>query len=456
MLKNGWNRIKNVLITKSKYGDDSSSIEDDSSEVELCDFEEITLPDLLEKARLNEKSRLMAADVYKRKFSHKALHITANSNSINENEIVIEDLKVLSKMFKYFGHLITIVSIENNGTVNKNFRKILKIINENCDGLKELKLSCIEPQTDSVLNLFSSKVNIFEYIRKPFNNVESLRLDGSFFKLKNNKLAFNEMFPNLTKLELKYLQLDDENSLSVSFKYLNFLSLIVQNLNDEENIEELILMNPQITTLGALGVSMKLLHFTSIHLPNLKSLRNLSMRRTYTDYLNNVFYSVHFENVEYLTVWAAYTELCREVTFGNLKSVWILPDNCKRSIMHDIWIEFIKGNTDLGYIESNLILNNRQLKTIIEAFPKLNYALLLLGSTITPDIIYDAFKEAENVKTMKIIFCLDNEEDRLSRVNELEALTIKEGMFKFIKIETTDIEGYTNVFYERSIFQEFK
>lgn len=357
-------------------------------------FEHLDLSSLLALSQVNGAFHILTADVYRRKFSHRTIVISKYLYEMNTDITEysdytphIEKFEVAAKLFKYFGSEVTKVELYNvvgymensltglvkhifsNRKIPNGIKEVVKLININSSGLKDLKLIC-------------NDVNPLKYVNLPFVNVEHLTLNGKFKRLRSQHLKFNEMFPKLRRLYLDSVRLLDPKSLTVSFQHLEHLRVDLSiHGSTEADMEIFIEKNPQIRSISIYCGSMIFIRFLSKHLPNLEYL-HISSIKGYRSAYEDV---IHFKNVKNLKINSNRLEIPRYITFDQLEELELIGSS--RIRLPVVWIEFIGRNVNLQKLKLIWKMSNDQLRSFKDNVPNLIDAFLELEEDVQAETI---------------------------------------------------------------------
>lgn len=407
----------------------------------LMIFDCLDVSNLLAIAETNEPFRLLATDVYKRKYSQKSVDITQHSYKEDiieySDSFNIEKFDQISKLFQFFGHLITKVEIHGirteiktglrhifDRTIEHGIKDILKLVNNRTVDLKELILSGREHDP-------------FKYVDKPFSNVETL----SLFEIKYNTLSgehlkFNELFPNVRRLNVNTVYVNEINSLIVPFKQLEHLSI---NSYEIIAIGELIKKNSQIRNFTFCHGSIDLMRILCNDLPNLEYLEINFVFPINLMYNGNL---IKFETVKHLKI---NSKLEAEHTVDFPKNIFFeqleVLDLQLRVGAHfpDEWIEFIGRNVHLKKLKLDVwYMFDEHFTSLIGNLPNLVEAFFVLDKRVTAETIITFLDANEILKKLELLSISKNIFQKLKIQIEHEwKLTEEkqEGEYKHILIE---------------------
>lgn len=241
----------------------------------LIIFESLEVKDLFSIAKTSSEFLFLVQNVFRRKHSKKVIKIfdsyLRSNSSVSDNgeAIFIYNYNTILNVLKNFGHLISKLKTEyihgyKIGTVN--MIEVSRLINLYCaDTLVEFDIT----------NLYN---DFFEPMSKPFKMIEEVSVRGKFHRLGSLTLTFDELFPVMRHLSVKYVQIVDKSSSDRQFLRLQHVDILISRLDDstlvrEIDVENMLRKNPQIRNLTLRHSSLKLLEAVNKYLPNLKQLQ---------------------------------------------------------------------------------------------------------------------------------------------------------------------------------------
>lgn len=228
-------------------------------------------------------------------------------------------------MLQYFGNFIQSLELDID-RIESKMSLMNRLINARCtETLTELKVR-------------SSIDTVFDDYTKPFKSVENLSLDGNFKSLGNAQFSLNELFPAVRRLGLGSISLDDKSSAIHHYPHLEHLriNLVVietSNFLNENEITELIKLNPQVKSLALHVSSQNLLKLVT---EEMRSLETLTLNGFYERVQDEEF-EINFENVKVLRMQCNDHSMPKNITFPQLVEFETdaLPRTCSR------WIDFV-------------------------------------------------------------------------------------------------------------------
>lgn len=202
----------------------------------------------------------------------------------------------------------------------------------------------------SKLNLVSVH-NFLELITKPFKNVKSVSLIDYSSDILMSQLNFSDLFPSMHKLLLKDIYLQNNSMILNNYPFLNDLFIAyetkISTINDDQ-IEQLIELNPQIKTLSMMFVSIESLRTIADKLPNLEEFELFGYNEQQFNDKNQNF---HFENVKIFTTTNYINGFIRYYMPNSITFSEKLEEFTATMNFHDPqYIEFIENNPHLQRI----------------------------------------------------------------------------------------------------------
>lgn len=356
----------------------------------LLILENLDLSSLLSLVQAHERFRNVGAYVYKREFSQSFEFVQFRGDldekkgDIQENNIFdtinIEKFDVISKLYKYFGNEISSVSLLSFPSYSNEFKscveKIMKLINDNSDGLITLKIGI---KTD---------LNPLRSVKKPFKDVKNLIISNDIEKLNNEDFTFDEMFPKLEAFAL-HGSVYDRKSIGVLLPHLDHLRTMDLS---EWHAEELIKMNPQITSWSNDRSSLKFLKFLSDQLPSLQYIKFMSSKG---DNENADNLQIHFNNVTHFRADRTNSNFAEIVTFDHLQEFHLFG-----FLLLPEWIDFIESNVHLKKIIIYCFILNEQFVQL--KIPNVTDATIKIMLVNNVDVLIEFFEENTNLKRLTL------------------------------------------------------
>lgn len=276
-------------------------------------LQKLPLIELISMVEMNKSVYHVIEKAVKWKFSKKKLVLRRPYASAQNrpkvfmqefnHQIDINYLPVVTKVLRYFGHLVVSLRIFNRVHLPENqFKQLYQHINAYCSvTLTELHLTNVYKQT-------------FIELSNPFKSLENLTLDGDQDLIEYTRLSFGELFPSMRRLILPsstsiWLYLLDQK-----FPQLEYLSTENERDYNTPPIKQLIKNNPQIRHLALSKAQPNLLEHAAVELPNLESLTLIHYGMNNVNIQNA---SLHFENLKSFIVDEGFPRIWPNITFGD-------------------------------------------------------------------------------------------------------------------------------------------
>lgn len=302
-------QVKRIL---SGVGQEQS-VEDLSNKTKLSDLnmdcmltilDELDFMDLLGIAQVNKYLSILAAEVFRSKFSsntivlynfvcedehnndgiffktferlgivkkEKVHHITM----VHDGQIQITDFQTGLKTLKYFGNAIQKLNIYTDDTDTKQSKILSRFLNEYCsESLIELRLDIIEGSAP-------------HFMPKPFKQLTHITFGNYLPKMGQKTPPMNQTYPALTTLTLN---LNDKGSDYLNSHFPRLKQLNIMKLKRIDDINNLIAANSHIRSVSYHQKSPRFLKMMSVILPKLENLKLWSFKLDDGE--------IHFENVE--------------------------------------------------------------------------------------------------------------------------------------------------------------
>ncbi|XP_055307736.1 uncharacterized protein LOC129572435 [Sitodiplosis mosellana] len=267
---------------------------DDDCKTLIFDFFE--WEDLLSLADTSKKLYAAACGVYRRKYGKGRLHIISEiqRGSFVQPDVDVDDRGKALKLLRNFGHLVSHLFFS---TYKGRYEPVEFVF------LIENYLAEYCSKTLKHLELTHPPMILFKEIRNPFINIENIDLHG--YQAPICEFPFSSVFPNLNLLQIWFSCFSEEFT-PICIPQMKKLSLfggrihqrselnVNRATNFEENeIKEMLRLNPQLEELKLNLYSIKDIIFQDLSLPNLK---RLSPTMHFNSNIKNAD-RYHFENV---------------------------------------------------------------------------------------------------------------------------------------------------------------
>lgn len=377
-----------------------------------------SLTDLLNKTNTNADCIDEARRVFAKQFVDTIIKITGpfsngDEYAIDESGgqmIEIKNSNSVKAILKAFGDLIKTLAICFD-QINADEGK--EIISDVSIGCSDTALSAlyIENCKETVLNDFTTKFPRVEHVT--FSSSSSSNLN-----IRPDALKLNELFPNLVFLELKHTAASDWAFIGDTFQHLTDLHVELphfdanQNVIDE-NIVNLLKMNPDISTLSLSHSSLRFLRKINAVLPQLKALKLTTISN---DYSNDDGDAIRFENVKFLTIESdRKDDIPKNIIFVHrlqeLKLI-IQPE------FNENWIAFIgiQLNGSVFFQLKTEMLTDAHLLNVAEKLPNLRKADISCESKMSAFAIMEFLEKSYDLHTLNLDILMDDtEEDDLEQ-----------------------------------------
>lgn len=327
---------------------------------QLTILDNLNLTELISIAEINQYFKILASDVFRRKYSKRTASIYLPYVKCKEmyepetNEYFqIAHVEVAAKMLKYFGHLIQSLSVQIFSGITAENELIKKFIN----------LYCSETLIEIDIRNYQSP-NVFESMTKPFKMVQKVSLHGKFDQLNNSKLISGEIFPALRQLTTALsVKLNDINIIG----HFQHLERVIADFTTYENEEvciaeykRLITMNPQIRSLSLIHSTQELLKFSAENLDRLETLE----LEYYEGRHQDESIAIHFKNVKHFKIIGISINIPNKISFGRLIEFETggFPKSCWK------WIDFVEEYKNLEKFRLNdCLLRNQDVLRLAQA-----------------------------------------------------------------------------------------
>jgi len=341
----------------------------------------------------------LAEDAFKRKYSQKVFKIVdpvrMGFDDIQEviNVVYVRQYGEILRLLKYYGHLITKLSIVYSqypqfGGVN--MAPIIKYVNTYCNN------NLIE--FDLTIN--SDYMEVFDKMTKPFKQVKKLSLCGKYNKMASSTLSFDDLFPALRSLSLKYIQVHDKSNFDYKFPHLKHLYVEIGQSDKtrftEDDVEKMIMTNSHIQSLKLGRCDMKMLKIVSEILLDLESLQLVSFIN-FHHFKNDE--RIVFNNVKYFSVVGQFDGILEYVEFKNLTEFHIIGSPS----YYGNWIDFIAKNPHLKILSvQKTHTTGSELKRLTELNLNLAEISLSLNHNVEYETIADFVRKNENITKIEL------------------------------------------------------
>lgn len=386
------NEFLKLLWKNPDQHENFTKFTDLNDDCKLLILETLDFNSLVNLAGANRASSYLTTDVYRRTFASKQIKIEGpfvdrETPAVESNDLIrIYSFKVVTRLVHNFGSYITKLIIDAVGMKKNQVLEVIALVNRHCDALIELKIVNLDEE------VFPSAD------QQPFSSVKVFSLHSSLMNPVEQRLAMNKMFPKLENLTLQNMKIIDRQNILQTFPNLKHFSVSLMHLEGfvEQDLVQMISLNPQIYSLSISGVSMKLLMFLSEYSPNL---RCLSLHWI----LQNSPYQTHiqFKNVRQLDVKASQDYFSRIVTFDGLEEFNL---ECFFYV-GDIWLSFIRRHASIKkLVISNGQLSENQLRDLIGNIPNLVEATITIARDVDLQLMIQFLNQNPKMQKLDLSF----------------------------------------------------
>lgn len=214
---------------------------------------------MIRLAELDDEFSSHVRDVLEQKLAVKTIvfgtpYMKPSTKHIHVQEmddfIRIQNFEVASTLLQNFGNFIQSIRIDQY-FLDAKAKEIYRLVNLHCsETLKKIHLkNAMEDFTDE--------------LKKPFNHVKTVHLEGNLKNVADLELNFNKMFPEMRQLIVGKVKIYNTNSIEIEFSNLQTLNVEmfghdIQGRVTEDVVEKMIRKNPKIHHLVLKNVSPKL------------------------------------------------------------------------------------------------------------------------------------------------------------------------------------------------------
>lgn len=377
-------------------------------------LESLDFNDLLSFSDTNQHMASMARQIFRRKFAHKFVEIKSESNpySDDKDRIYLRNVESARKVLQRFGQSIYRMKL--------NFRESFDISPSEMETMsKMVNLYCSETLKEIVIN--EEHNSFFSQIEKPFKSVEHVELTGYYKDLHSKSLNFKEMFPAMKRLSLPYTEFDSMDQMFQHFPNLmelrvHFYDMGMTRMMSENDIEQIVRVNPQIRSLQVHSASETFLRVASEALPNLEFLRIEPIwHQQASNFAEFHGADISFKNVKILEVKrplsACHIEFER---LEELRAMFALNRD------FEWWLHFIKKNTYLKKFQS--IEGRIDDYDILIFAHRGNLNLEEISITLAKDVEVKSLVELVTANPNTKKFCFKFDEEHSKRALKLSEL----------------------------------
>lgn len=352
----------------------------------LIILEQLKFHDLLKVSQTNRFLSMLTVDVFHRELASKTISIVTsrlNPNghpvyeSVSRILLQAEDISIAT--LTRFGSQIKRLSVDF-GSMSSNKRSdILRLINEHCS------------QSLQFISFDQCDKNTFNHLVVPFEKVETL-IVSDFVQTIDGNLKLNEIFPNISHLNLAGVEILAPNTLDVKFEHLTELNVTISLLNNiYPHIKKLIRKNPQIRSLSLIYCnSFEYIQLASNQLKHLKTLQ-LNLEILEQPYRES---KIHFPSVKNLKmVWGLY-DFSNVMSFSHLET---LDLHCLDGV--EFAAQF-KNLTELNLIQNEI--RGEDILKLSENLTNLKQLTVSTESKIEEHVIFHLIEQCHNLNKLQL------------------------------------------------------
>lgn len=314
--------------------------------------------------------------------------------TVENDTVLISDLKLAANTLRHFGGLISRLSFEFEyrskpctGDEESQNRKLLTYVNKythaSLDGF--------------VIHFSGCDVDIFGEIIDKFINVSRVSIHISQVTTNTDNVRLDELFPDVQHLDLNFHQITDPNFIDCKFKKLEHLHISASQFDGviETTFTSFMEKNRNITHMSIVSPTKRLLQIASKHLYRLKDLRILQSIEE-----DSSCTKVYFPRVKTVVVRLSPGNCYppRRITFGSLLDEIALT--CSARDIGDDFFNFLFKYPNITKLTAGIGLNNSNLHKINLKIPNLLEAFFSFNSDVTTENIKQFFDRS---RTMNIL-----------------------------------------------------
>lgn len=402
----------------------------------LLILEQMDFASLLSIAQVGKSYSILAADVFRWKFSMKTVILNDDSwldvrnadDSDYEDSGLVESfgLSIISKTLEIFGLIpksievpqfifgdtILITKLKMGLTIFKHFGNDIKKLrlfynylnSEDSKALsKHINKYCGKSLEEFEINHCSA--NTLEVMLEPFERVKNVTFGYQLGRMGISTLPLNQLFPQLRRLSLNYIMDLNERYINCHLPHLEHLYVHVGVAKSfhgahviENKLETLIKRNPQIQSLTARSISPRFFKTINKFLPNLEYLA------IYSFFFENERF--HFDKVKKFTMKSSFGSQ-DNITFSHLEELSInCFDDC------DDWFEFLGKHQTLTqfHIEHSTISDQTFEFLAMNLENLLEMSISLIHSTfMAPDTIINFLVNHRKIEKFTLGTCKESD-----------------------------------------------
>lgn len=149
----------------------------------LLILDKLDFRSLLNIAEMNEDLSVLSADVYRRKFSNRSIHIDELNSKcdgykiyVYDDHILIDNFNIAVSVLQHFGDQISALKINYKSDKNNQLKQIVAIMNRYCINLIKLQF-------------WSYSQGALDDVQMEFPSVEDLSLRGKFNQMGSKTIS---------------------------------------------------------------------------------------------------------------------------------------------------------------------------------------------------------------------------------------------------------------------------
>lgn len=339
----------------------------------------------------------VARDCFRRRYKGYTVHLTNDTQSgisVNdESKFVVVSMKKAAKILRMFGTVMQHLKVEHPSTI------VSQYINEFTSG------SLIK------FDMFSIENDTFEYFTNSFQAVNELIIRE---KVIGAHLPFNQIFPNIQRLEL-----ENNRSIPMNFIHCEFSLLKSAKINlwrmsgDEGMIDAFYLKNRQIRSLEVIFLTEHLCKILNNHLQNMG---NLTIR-THDFRIANETTMKHVKHFRIVRAHLDFEPRNLKLLFPHLQSLKI----GYAKLFSIVWIDFCRKHRNVQYLEIHGVYKDpvsvfqNQLNQVISELPNLIEITLIHGNYVNyplnHEIISQIIDTHQKLKRLNLLSFYFSEND---------------------------------------------
>lgn len=399
----------------------------------LCIFDFLDMQELLSMVEVNNRFHQVIGHHYiisKYHVNEKLIRIAHSENHLDANQITFSKYETITRLLKFYGHLITKLEVSGTFFNIKQIEEIVRYIERYCcESLIELRL------------LYAGEY-LLNAASRTFDKVTSLVLKSYDDYLKKPDLL--RIYPILERLTLavgKSFKLPIIEEHLPSLKNLEFFEL--NRFVNDSYLESFLRLNLHLNSLSLNRVPT--LNLSRFLVQNLPKLHKLGINYDYnplviTDWHSDHNETVHFKTIKQLNVKIENNHFFNRfpITFEYLETLDIVLTS-----YHNVPLDLIEQNDKLAVLSIPLrfVQNFQQILDAIRNLRRLEELTTNWDDTIRADLIQ---LMTDNTNLQKItFFVLKGERDPLLATIPDEWQFMKEWkdklMYTFLTFERANI-----------------